>query len=107
MENWRKDYLRKLKTKAWCDVMFSDQMREVIYCDDNVDDMTVSLKTVLEELLFKWDVLNDPENVNYTFSNYKKRNFKRVTDGFLKKYYDADIVTEFYKKLITDDNKLP
>jgi len=106
MEKWRKDYLRKLKTKAWGEVEFTSQMRDVIYCDDDVDDETVPLKTVLEELLFRWDVLNDPENANYIFSNYKKRTFKRVTDRFLQKYYNSDLVADFYKNLITDDNKL-
>ena len=107
MKQWRKDYLRKLKTKAWSSVDFPSQMYDVIYCDDDVDDKTVPLKTVLEELIWWWYRLNEPnDGVCNSFNASQKRAYKQVANNFLNKYYDEDLVASYVKPKISKNNIL-
>ena len=93
LEQWRQDFKRKLETKAFIEVDLSVHLYN-IYCDDNVDEDTIPLKTVLEEIIWHWiGRLNEGGHVDSSLSNYKKRQYKKVADNFLKKYYDEDIVT--------------
>ncbi|MFW6016013.1 MAG: hypothetical protein ACOCRK_06210 [bacterium] len=104
MKQWRKDYLRKMKTKAWSSVGFPSQMYDVIYCDDDVDDNSIPLKTILEELIWWWYRLNEPnDGVCKSYSNYQKRAYKQVADNFLEKYYDEDLVADYVKPVISNN----
>jgi len=109
--HWRPMFKRKLKTKSWFRVDFVHYLQEVIYYDDNTNVENIPLATVIEELIWRWVLLNDKSWGGYNdYSNTEKINFKKVTNNFLDKFGDSELVSKSYLKYsnikIDDEGKI-
>jgi hypothetical protein len=107
MKSWRKAYLRKLETKAWQNVDFDRHMKEVIYVDDEVADETVPLTTVLNELIWYWELLNDEASIlSKEFNSREKKAFKNVAENFIHKAGSKDNISNYYWRFLDEGMNL-
>lgn len=89
MEEWRKHYIKLLNFKSVERVEFDSQMRDIIYADDKVDDMTIPLETVIKELKYYKDLIYESGvDLAEYLNNRDKLNFCNVAENFIEKWED-------------------